>query len=164
MKNLSLGKTFAVLARLFIGALSKRLEGLDIDRYYIILILLDNSKEELTQQKICEELQIDKVMMVKMIDYLSLHEYVERRRNPEDRREQLIYLTSKARRILPRIKEAYSSITTAAFKGIKENDIIVFHNCINAIHANLSKVASNEVVLTIKRQKQKKSSNKFPQK
>lgn len=155
MGNLSLGKTFAVLARLFIGAVSKKLEGLDIDRYYIILILLDNSKKELTQQKICEALEVDKVMMVKMIDYLSLHKYVERRRNPKDRREQLIYLTSKARRILPHIKKAYSSVTKAAFKGMTPDDIRgILHN-LNTIHTNLSETTSHEIVLSIKREKSK---------
>lgn len=157
MKNLSLGKTFAVLARLFIGAVSKKLEGLDIDRYYIILILLANSKEELAQQEICEILQVDKVMMVKMIDYLSLHKYVERRRNPEDRREQLIRLTSKARKVIPHIREAYSSVTKVAFKGMTKKDMETFLYCLNIINTNLSEIASNEVILTIKRQASKKS-------
>lgn len=157
MKNLSLGKTFAILARLFIGAVSKRLEGLNIDRYYIILVLLDNSKKELTQQEICEILKVDKVMMVKMIDYLALYNYVERRRNPKDRREQLIRLTSKARKIIPRIQEAYSSVTNAAFKGIAKKDIDAFLYGLNIINTNLSKIASNEIVLTIKRKKDKRS-------
>jgi len=156
MNNLLLGKTFAILARLFIGAVSKKLEGLDIDRYYIILILLDNSEEKLTQQEICEILKVDKVMMVKMIDYLSSYNYVERTRNPEDRREQHINLTSKARRILPRIKEAYSSITNAAFKGMAEEDKRVFLHSLNSIQNNLSNITSHEVLLSIKRQASKK--------
>lgn len=157
MKNLILGKTFAILARHFIGAASKRLEGLDIDRYYIILILLENSNEELTQQEICEILQVDKVMMVKMIDYLSSYSYVERKRNPKDRREQLIHLTLKARKILPRIKEAYSSITKVAFKGISTKDSDAFLRNLNIIQANLSEIASTEIALSIKRQAIKKS-------
>jgi DNA-binding MarR family transcriptional regulator len=137
MDTLLIGKKLVVFHRLFNAVVSKRLKKTDIDKYYIILILLDTSKEKLTQQNICETLYIDKVTMVKMIDYLSSFSYVRRVRNPEDRRGKIILLTPKARKALPRIKQVYSYVIDIAFKDTGKKEVNVFVNKLNRMNENL---------------------------
>lgn len=137
MDTLLIEKKLAFFHRLFNAVVSKRLKNTDIDKYYIILILLDTSKEKLTQQSICETLYIDKVTMVKMIDYLSSFNYVKRVRNPKDRREKIILLTPKARKALPRIKEVYSYVIDVTFNGLQKKEINVFVNKLNKMNKNL---------------------------
>lgn len=137
MDSLLIEKKLAVFHRSFHSIVSKRLKKFDINKYYIILLLLDTSDKELTQQSICETLYIDKVTMVKMIDYLSLFNYVKRVRNPKDRRGKIILLTPKAIKALPDIKEAYSYVTKIVFKGIDKEDINGFANKLNIMDKNL---------------------------
>jgi DNA-binding MarR family transcriptional regulator len=137
MDSLLIGKKLAVFHRSFHAIVSKRLKKIDINKYFIILLLLDTSDKELTQQNICETLYIDKVTMVKMIDYLSSFNYLKRLRNPKDRREKIILLTPKAKKALPQIKEAYSHIIDVIFMGIDKEEINDFVKKLNIMDKNL---------------------------
>ena len=91
--RLPLGRSLAILAKTYYGALTKRLEHLEIERYYSILILIENHGAACTQQFICDELRMDKVSMVRIVDYLIEKKYVKKVVNPKDRREHFIQLT-----------------------------------------------------------------------
>jgi DNA-binding MarR family transcriptional regulator len=146
MNSLLLLETIAAFSRLFTETISKKIDGLDIDRYYIVLVTIANSKEKLTQQDICEILHIDRAMMVKKIDYLSLHNYVKRIVNPNDRRERIIVLTSKARKTLPRIEATYSAITDTAFNKIKKEENEVFFRVLEKVNKTLREIPYNRIV------------------
>jgi MarR family transcriptional regulator for hemolysin len=95
----------AILAKTYFGALTKRLEHLEIERYYSILILIENHGADCTQQFICDELKMDKVSMVRIVDYLVEKKYVKKVVNPKDRREHLFNLQKKQLKFyLPFIK------------------------------------------------------------
>ena len=55
--RLPLGRSLAILAKTYYGALTKQLEHLEIERYYSILILIENHGADCTQQFICDELK-----------------------------------------------------------------------------------------------------------
>jgi DNA-binding MarR family transcriptional regulator len=55
-----------------------------------------------SQQALGETLGINPTRMVFLVDDLEQHELVERRRNPDDRRSNALYLTAKGRRALQR--------------------------------------------------------------
>lgn len=139
-----LAQPLIVVAKKYLGELGKSLGELGIDRYHHVLVLIADHHENLTQKALGELLHIDKSYMVGLLDYLEEHDYVLRERNPEDRREQLIRLTDKAKRDIPVIRKNLHKLNQAALKNIDPADIHVFHQVVKTITLNLSKGASQE--------------------
>ena len=64
------------------------------------------SEGPLSQQRLGELTRIDRTSVVAIVDYLERHGYVERRRNPEDRRAYLLLATAAGRKWLAGAKAA----------------------------------------------------------
>jgi len=109
-----LGKTFAVLTKYYVGALSAKLAHLDLDRHFYLLHCIAVSDEPLTQSQLSDIILQDKSAMVRIIDYLVERGYVKRIQNPSDRREYFIALTPKAKAIVPEINAAFRRIAQHA--------------------------------------------------
>ena len=97
------------LTKKYLSALSKETNTLSIDRYFYVLILIDNHDENLSQKILAHLLQIDKSYMVTILNYLEDNGYILRQKNANDRREQLIKLTSKAKEDIPLIRNTISA-------------------------------------------------------
>ncbi len=118
-ENMPLSRFMSLITKAYYGALTKRLEHLDIEHYYSILITIEDQKGGLcSQQFLCNLLHVDKASMVKKIDYLAKRGLVKRGKNPKDRREHIINLTEKAIRILPEIHQAVNELNSSAVMGL----------------------------------------------
>ena len=149
------GRNFALLAKNYFGVLSKLLADSEVERYYSILILLDKSKELCTQQFICEQLQIDKVSMVRMIDHLIKKGLVNRVRNEQDRREYFIVPTAKSKKAMPELYAAVAQVNKAALKGISKAEQKILFKNIELIQTNLSSLPSEIVYINYKKASKK---------
>ena len=151
--SLPLGRALAVLAKLYVGALTKRLEDLEIDKHYSLLMLVEATPCGCTQQFLCEELQVDKASMVRFIDYLVKKGLVQRTHCQEDRREHHIVLTQKGKKIIEEIHEGVKEMNSIAFKGINAARQKEFYNIMACIRANLETEPSYKVILNYKKLK-----------
>lgn len=154
--RLPLGRSLAVLAKTYYGELTKRLEHLEIERYYSILILIENHGSNCTQQFICDELKMDKVSMVRIIDYLMEKKYVKKVVNPSDRREHFIQLTKKSIAVLPSIHQAIDEVNTAALKGISKEKQKELYGHLNTIQRNLAHLPAEKIFINYKKSSKKK--------
>ena len=143
-QSLPLGRSLAILAKTYFGALTKELEHLQVERYYSILIIIENSEGPCTQQYICDKLKIDKVSMVRIIDYLLKKKLVKKILNPTDRRAYLIQLTPLAKKILPEIHDAIERVNQAAFKDISISKQKEIYNQLSQIHKNLDRLTAQK--------------------
>lgn len=75
------------------------------------------TKLETTPAAIAERLGIDRPTMSGIVSRLCRNEWVETETNPEDKRSQLIKLTSKARTTLKGVEDISSEIIDTALKG-----------------------------------------------
>lgn len=152
---LPFGRSLALLAKSYFGALAKRLEHLEIERYYSILIIIDKSPDQCSQHCIGEKLKIDKVSMVRMIDYLIKKDFVEKIQNPNDRREYFVALTKKGVQLMPELYAAIDEVNKAALKGFsKEQQTILIQN-INSIQSNLDSLPSEKIFINYKKSSKK---------
>lgn len=85
--DLPLAYKLGVLSRMYYGMVTKKLSDLPMDRYYYALMFIHKSEGKVSQQQLAEELKIDKVYVVKIIDYLAELGYVERKPCEKDRRK-----------------------------------------------------------------------------
>jgi DNA-binding MarR family transcriptional regulator len=148
-----LGRRFGLLMRLYFGALTKKLEALDIDRHYSILILLESSEEHYSQQSISNLLRIDKASMVRMIDYLVKKGYIKRLVNPNDRREHHVCLTEKAKKMLPRIHTAIHELNETATAGLSSRQLQNFYQGLDTLTENLASEPGHTIVVNFKKVK-----------
>lgn len=133
------------VAKIYIGAFSKRVEYLDIQRYHYLLLLIADHQGQPTQKKLAEITGKDKSAMVSIIDLLTEKGYVYREVNPNDRREQLIWITAKAEQHIPAIKQSFSLLNSKATEGISEQNLNIFNEVLLQMAANLKPLDSNQI-------------------
>lgn len=117
--------------------MNARLSSLDIERNYYALLLIEHGQSKITQNELAQQLETDKVSVVRIIDYLAEKGYVDRVPSPTDRRKYCLTLTTKAIEALPGIKRSLNEVTALGFEGISEKQKIAFFTTLNTIKNNL---------------------------
>ncbi len=151
LEAMPLGKLMASITKGYYGALSKRAEHLGIDRHFSTLVAIDVTNEKCTQQYLSDKLKIDKVTMVRNLDYLVTKKLIRRNVNVNDRREHLIVLTDKAKKIMPAVREEIERMNKIALKGFNKTESKVFREQIERVIHNLENLPVNEVSIKIKK-------------
>ncbi|MEJ7692069.1 MarR family transcriptional regulator [Daejeonella sp.] len=132
-----LAQALTTVTKRYLYGISKSLLHLSIDRYHYVLVLIDAHQEALSQKGLSELLHIDKSYFVSMLDYLGEKGYIIREKNPNDRREQRIKLTLKARKDLPVIRRAIEELNNLSLRNINDADKIIFAQVLRNIQDNL---------------------------
>lgn len=140
-----------VVTKKYLSIFNGMVGSLPLDRYQYTLVLIEQYKETLSQKVLSELLEVDKSYMVTIIDYLSEKGYVVREKNPNDRREQLIKLTEKAKEELVLIKSAFDELNRKSLKGIEKKDIDIFNRVLQEIDANLSRGNAKDFIVDFKK-------------
>jgi DNA-binding MarR family transcriptional regulator len=153
--QMPLGRHLAILTKMYYGALSKRLEHLEIEKHYSLLVLVEGSDLKCTQKYISEKLKIDKTSMVSVIDYLAAKGFIKRISNPDDRREYWIELTPKAQELMPEIHREINLMNKIAMKGLNRNETEEFNKALDIISGNLNSLPSDRVIINYKKVKKK---------
>ena len=146
-----LGLYFGMLTKRYFGVLAKKLEGLDIERHFFLLIMINESKVKCTQQYLADTLLVDKVAMVNNLDYLSERGYIVRETNPKDRRETHVTLTAKAKKAMKLIYAAIEKTNKEAASGLKGKQQEEFFKALDVMNNNLSLAPSKRMVLEMKK-------------
>ncbi len=147
------GKHLAGVTKLYVGALRKRFEHLDLERNYSVLILIENTKQNCTQQYIADFLRKDKTSMVGIVDTLVKKGYIKRIKNPLDRREHIIQLTAKARKTLPEIHKGIHDLNLRTTKGLSKREVKRFHEILELMSDNLSREPGYNIVANFEKAK-----------
>ncbi|MBK8684410.1 MAG: winged helix-turn-helix transcriptional regulator [Bacteroidetes bacterium] len=155
-QSLPFGRSLAILTKSYYAALSKRLEHLEIARYYSVLILIDNQQGQgCTQQFLCDQLKIDKVSMVRIIQYLIEKNFILKVVNPADRRANLVALTPKAIQSMPQIYHAIDEVNEAALKGLSSSGRQALMNQLSRIQENLDRLPADLIFINYKKSSKK---------
>ena len=141
------------VAKVYLGAFTKRVENLEINRYHYILLLIAEHNGQLTQKQLAEITGKDKSSMVSIIDTLSSKGYVYREVNPNDRRQQLIKITPKAEADIPTIKESFDYLNQVAIQNIDPEKLQAFEDVLQLITGNLKSLEANMVSFRLKKSK-----------
>jgi MarR family transcriptional regulator for hemolysin len=146
-----LSRSLLQLTKIYLGAFSKRVDHLDINRYHFILLMIAEYDGMLTQKQLAAIAGKDKSSMVSIIDSLTEKGYVYREINPADRREQLIKITEKARYDIPVIRESYEVLNKMATEGITNQQLDIFNNVLKQMAANLQPHIATDIKFHLKK-------------
>lgn len=136
-KEFSYGRKFSILGKLYLAELAKNLKHLEIERQFSVLVLLDKMGSRCCQKLLGEMLDIDKAMMVGVIDDLSGKGFIKRTQNPDDRREHWIQLTAKGKENMPEILATVSRLNKSIMKGLTQPEVIKLHSQLEIIYKNM---------------------------
>lgn len=150
-ESMPLGKMMSGILKKYFGALSKRMEQYGVDRHFSTLVAIDQAEQKCTQQYLSDYLNFDKVSMVRMLDYLVAKKLITRAVNPDDRREHIIQLTPKAKKVMPSIHNGIKEMNATAFKNISKEDKELFYSCLAIIFKNIENLPVNKVDIKLKK-------------
>lgn len=125
------------LGKLYQSVMAKNTAHLDVNRYHYILSLIYFHDGQLSQKMLAEMLGKDKSAMVSIINLLSAKGFVYRENNPNDRREQLIKVTEKAKQAVPLLIDTFKKINADITQGISETDMKTFESVLLRMQANI---------------------------
>jgi DNA-binding MarR family transcriptional regulator len=126
-----LGKVFGLLMKQYLSTFDKKLKELPIERYFYAFWVIHNNDGQITSKQLSEILHTNKTIVVRIIDYLTAKDFIERLPNPRDKRSFLLHVTKNGRQYIPAIE-----------KAMKETDEVF----IDLISPQNKKVVLNEII------------------
>jgi MarR family transcriptional regulator, lower aerobic nicotinate degradation pathway regulator len=91
-----------------------------LSTYYVLATLSEYG--ELSQQQVCDHIEMDRSDMVRLIDGLEGRGHVLRGRDPHDRRRYRLTLTASGRTALQRCEEILAAATDDVFANLSGDE------------------------------------------
>jgi Transcriptional regulators len=134
-----LGYKLATSSKLLKRAMDDKLSAYHITTSQWAVLKLLDTRIQLTQSQIANELIGDKATVGEVILKLQEKDYIEKSFGKNDRRVYLISLTPKAKSIIKDIEEMVNNVTKTALNNFSGNEKQTLYKFLNQIIDNLSK-------------------------
>lgn len=135
----SLGFTIAQLAKTMQAKIQRQFQeaGYEVTfEQWTVLLALWN-KEGRSQQELAEETQRDVTSLSRLMDTMERKRLIVRVPSPQDRRQNLIYLSDLGRELEPALVEQVESVNRLAVANIEAEDLELFRQIVARMSANL---------------------------
>lgn len=96
--------------------------GLSQPQFTVLMTLRRSSPDGLTLTELARSIFVTNTNITGLVDRLERDGLVERRRDPDDRRAQLVVMTARGRATLERAWERHPVMLEAAFSGLPERE------------------------------------------
>lgn len=145
-----LGVYMGKLLKYYFASITRHLSHLSIDRYYYPLCVLNDQEFLCAQKDLGEQLGVDKVTVVRLLDYLEEHKCLVRIPDQNDRRIKKIELTSKGESYALEIAKAMKAVDDEILEEIEVEQRKVFKELLSFIYETSVKEPIDNVELTLK--------------
>jgi len=125
--GIALGKLCGLITKQYLSVLGRKLQHLPIKRYYYAFWVIAKNDGAITQTDLAGILGADKVIIVRIVDYLSEKKFIERKENPEDRRSHLLGITETGKQHVKDVEKALSETDDELLNTLpqeRKNDFI----------------------------------------
>lgn len=99
-------------------------------------VLIRLAEGALSQHELGKQLGIDRTTVVELIDELERKGYVERRRNPADRRSYLLTLTARGRTFQKRAAQAFDAAAADVFAPLAAGELAAISDMLRRMILN----------------------------
>lgn len=144
MKQNLIVKSMGSINRCAMSYLDRALGGLGLGggSYPVLLCLASNG--DLNQNRLSEELSVDKAWIARMVRRLTSLGYLEKRPDPEDARACLLSLSGAGRDAVPRIRAALGAWNALLCEGMDPAELAIVDRCLNTLAENARRYRSAE--------------------
>ena len=94
---------------------------------------------ELTMTEISDAIHRERSTVTTLVNKLVKLGFVKTKKNPEDSRYSIVYLTQKGKELEPNFYNISERIYSIEYEGISDNDKKIFNEVLNKIHSNFKK-------------------------
>jgi DNA-binding MarR family transcriptional regulator len=109
------------LAREVFQRSSEEILGMRLKEYMLLCDLRDR-EGAMAQQALCGTMHIDPNNLVLMLNEVEKAGFVERQRDPEDRRRHIVELTAAGQRALTRAERGMQSVEDEVLSGLSQKE------------------------------------------
>lgn len=110
--------------------------GITRAQFGVLAILARN--EGLTQVALAEQLEITPITLARLIDRLEAEGWVERRRDPDDRRAHRLFLRREGREVLERLRPLAQRFLEETFADLSPQARLQLIDTLSVVRAGLS--------------------------
>ena len=140
MKDSSIGKYLSITHRAHTSLVDKKFKKKFNLSHGQVFILINIYRDEgICQHRLCEEYNLDKSGVGRILKKLEDKNLVVRKSDPEDKRKKLIYLTEKAKDMKDEFKKLLKEIEEQMRQGLTEKEINTVNTLLKQIYNNLDK-------------------------
>lgn len=143
--NESLGKYLSIAYRALNSYLDKELEKHDIGRGQFPYLIALYHQEGVSQQDLCDFYNFDKAAAVRAIKTLEEKGFINRKKDPEDRRQYRIYLTEKGKKFKSSFLDILKSSEDLMKKNLSDKEVNQFMDILKTIIKNLGENIPNSI-------------------
>lgn len=137
----------AIISEAYINHVARFLSPFGLERYHFPLLHIIKEKGTCTQSDLCQLTGRDKVTILRAVDYLQEHGFIERKVHPKDRRSQLLIPTSKAKSIEPHIHDAIKATNEEFFGAFDEDDRLRFFEMLDGLMDKTNSLPRPELII-----------------
>lgn len=132
-----IGKYLSIAYRAFNMLLDDKLAQYDIARGQFPILIALYHKEGISQQELCDIYNLDKAAVGRAVKKLTEKNFIERKRDPEDKRQYCLYLTEKANSFKSKFLSILKSTEEDIKQGLTEIEVEDFMITLKKIVKNL---------------------------
>ncbi len=114
--------------------------GVDITMSQAKALYLLSVRPGATMSSIAAELGVGASAVSGLVDRLVALGYVERREDPDDRRQQLVTITDTGTATLDRMREMRSQVTLRLLKGLGDDELEAFRSSLIALDREVQRL------------------------
>lgn len=133
-----LGLQLMHVTRLLRKHFDRRAAGLNVTRSQWRALKVIDRDEGLSQTELAERLELEPIPVGRVIDRLEHAGFVERRRDPSDRRRWCLHLEDPARATLADMQGIADQLRREAVAGVSQRDYEAFDRVLSRIKHNLA--------------------------
>lgn len=120
-----IGLMLAETARTWRNKLDARLKPLGLSQAkWMVLYHLSHTEVPLTQKDLAERLGIEGPTLVGLLNRLSAGQLIERKASLQDRRSKFVYLTPKAKELVPRMQQITRDLRREILQEFPQEEIV----------------------------------------
>jgi len=127
------GFAMARVSEVYLSTLSSIMAAHGLERYFFPLLYIQEHSGTISQKELSDATGRDKVSTTRMVDYLCERAFVERKKDPTDKRCHLLHATPKADDIAPRIKKAIEQTNDILFDNLDDTERAQFTTAFDKI-------------------------------
>ena len=140
----SIGRYTSCIYRNFHKYMHNQLQEYNLGSGQFHFLMMLYNKDGVNQETLAETLHINKATSARAIKKLEQQGFVTRQRDTDDKRNYNVFLTEKAKKLKPKIRETLNNWTKILLKDISKEDEEYLYNLLEKIAKNATQHHSAE--------------------